>query len=147
MSREDISKLNGPNQEMAWNEPGGNGSNGSKDPWGNKGRKQDGPPDLDEVFKKLNEKVTSLFGGKGGKSGGGSAQGGAKGLGFVAVILLVLWVLSGIYIVTDGTHCLEYILLPMVRKGLYCSLVNLTKPPIQAHIGIRVLFKVSILLR
>ena len=102
MSKEDISKLNGPNQEMAWNEPGG--GNGSKDPWGDKGRKQDGPPDLDEVFKKLNEKVTSLFGGKGGKSGGGSAQGGAKGLGFVAVILLVLWVLSGIYIVTDGTQ-------------------------------------------
>jgi len=103
MSKEDISKLNGPNQEMAWNEPGG--GNGSKDPWGNKGgNKQDGPPDLDEVFKKLNEKVTSLFGGKGGKSGGGSAQGGTKGLGFVAVILLVLWVLSGIYIVTDGTQ-------------------------------------------
>lgn len=101
MSKEDISKLNQPNQEMAWNEPGGNGS---KDPWGNKNNNQDGPPDLDEVFKKLNEKVTRLFGGKGGKSGGGSAAGGAKGIGFVAVILLVLWFLSGIYIVTDGTQ-------------------------------------------
>ncbi len=101
MSREDISKLNGPNQEMAWNEPGG--GNGSKDPWGNKGgNKQDGPPDLDEVFKKLNEKVTSLFGGKGGKSGGGSAQGGAKGFGFIAAVLLVLWGFSGIYIVDEG---------------------------------------------
>ena len=102
MSKEDISKLNGPNQEMAWNEPGGNGSNGSKDPWGNKGRKQDGPPDLDEVFKKLNEKVTSLFGGKGGKSGGSSAQGGAKGFGFIAAVVLVLWGFSGIYIVDEG---------------------------------------------
>ena len=100
MSREDISKLNGPNQEMAWNEPGG--GNGSKDPWGDKGRKQDGPPDLDEVFKKLNEKVTSLFGGKGGKSGGGSAQGGAKGFGFIAAVVLVLWGFSGIYIVDEG---------------------------------------------
>ena len=101
MSREDISKLNGPNQEMAWNEPGG--GNGSKDPWGNKGgNKQDGPPDLDEVFKKLNEKVTSLFGGKGGKSGGGSAQGGAKGFGFIAAVVLVLWGFSGIYIVDEG---------------------------------------------
>ncbi len=104
MSKEEISKLNQPNQEMAWNEPGG-GGNGSKDPWGNKSNKQDGPPDLDEVFKKLNEKVTSIFGGKGGKSGGSSSSaGGAKGLGFVAVILLVLWFLSGIYIVTDGTQ-------------------------------------------
>lgn len=104
MSKEDISKLNQPNQEMAWNEPGGNGS---KDPWGNKGgNNPDGPPDLDEVFKKLNEKVTSIFGGKGGRSGGGSGAsvGGSKGFGFIAGILLVVWALSGIYIVTDGTQ-------------------------------------------
>lgn len=100
MSKEDISKLNQPNQEMAWNEPGG--GNGSKDPWGNKGNKQDGPPDLDEVFKKLNEKVTSIFGGKGGKSGGGSSVSGTKGFGFIAAILFVLWALSGIYIVDEG---------------------------------------------
>ena len=102
MSKEDISKLNQPNQEMAWNEPGGNGS---KDPWGNKGGKNqgDGPPDLDEVFKKLNEKVTSIFGGKGGRSGGGkgASVGGKKGFGFIAAILLVVWALSGIYIVDE----------------------------------------------
>ena len=105
MSKEDLSKLNQPNQEMAWNEPGGNGSNGSKDPWGNKGGSQDGPPDLDEVFKKLNDKVTSLFGGKGGRSGGGSngsSAGGTKGIGFIAAILLIVWVLSGIYIIDEG---------------------------------------------
>lgn len=100
MSKEDISKLNQPNQEMAWNEPGGGGS---KDPWGNKGGKQDGPPDLDEVFKKLNEKVTRIFGGKGGRSGGGGSSAGAtKGLGFIAAILLVLWAFSGIYIIDEG---------------------------------------------
>ena len=104
MSKEDTSKLNESNHDMAWNEPGGNGSNGSKDPWGNKGSKQDGPPDLDEVFKKLNEKVTSLFGGKGGKSGGGSgsAAGGAMGIGFIAIVAVVIWALSGIYIVKEG---------------------------------------------
>ena len=32
---------------MAWNEPG----NGGRDPWGN--RQDEGPPDLDEAFKKL----------------------------------------------------------------------------------------------
>ena len=114
MSKEDLSKLNQPNrgvpdmdlqnQKMAWNEPGGNGSNGSKDPWGNKGGNQDGPPDLDEVFKKLNEKVTSIFGGKGGRSGGGkgASVGGSKGFGFIATILVVLWAASGIYIVDEG---------------------------------------------
>ena len=109
MSKEDLSKHNQPNldlqnQEMAWNEPGGNGSKGPKDPWGNKGGNQDGPPDLDEVFKKLNEKVTSLFGGKGGRSGGGkgASVGGTKGFGFIAAILVVLWAASGIYIVDEG---------------------------------------------
>jgi len=103
MSKLENSELNNPNQKMAWNEPGGNGS---KDPWGNKGGNQDGPPDLDEVFKKLNEKVTRIFGGKGGRSGGGGGNtiGGSKGIGFIAGILLVVWVLSGIYIVTDGTQ-------------------------------------------
>ena len=103
MSKEEVEKLTAPSQEMAWNEPGGSG-NGPKDPWGNKGgNNQDGPPDLDEVLKKLNEKVTSLFGGKGGRSGGGSSSaGGSKGLGFIAAILFVLWGLSGIYIVDEG---------------------------------------------
>ena len=101
MSKDEESKMNVPNEEMAWNEPGGSGN---KDPWGNKGgNNQDGPPDLDEVFKKLNEKVTSLFGGKGGRSGGGSNSAGAsKGFGFIAAIVLVLWGLSGIYIVDEG---------------------------------------------
>ena len=105
MSKNESSELNNPtldsNQEMAWNEPGGNG-NKPNDPWGNKNN-QDGPPDLDEVFKKLNEKVTSIFGGKkGGGSGGSSSAGGKKGLGFIAVIALVLWGLSGIYIIDEG---------------------------------------------
>ena len=99
MSKEEVEKITTPNQEMAWNEPGGSGN---KDPWGNKNN-QDGPPDLDEVFKKLNEKVTSLFGGKGGRSGGdkGSA-GGSKGIGFIVAIIVVLWALSGIYIIDEG---------------------------------------------
>ena len=51
---------------MAWNEPG---NNDNKDPWGNR-KKQDGPPDLDELLKKL----TGFF-------GGGSGKGGKKGSG------------------------------------------------------------------
>jgi len=42
--------------DMAWNEPGGNGN---KDPWGNnnRGNNNQGPPDLDEVFKNLQKKL------------------------------------------------------------------------------------------
>ena len=46
---------------MAWNEPGGN-NQGDKDPWGNKN--DQGPPDLDEAFKKLQNNLSQMFGGK-----------------------------------------------------------------------------------
>ena len=54
---------------MAWNEPG----NGGRDPWGN--RQDDGPPDLDEAFKKLQDNIGKMFGG-GGQSSGGQRSGG-----------------------------------------------------------------------
>jgi len=84
---------------MAWNEPGGSGN---KDPWGN-GNKNQGPPDLDEVFKKLQDKVTSIFGGgSGGGSNKSNSGGGGLGVSLIAIILLSIWVLSGIYIVDEG---------------------------------------------
>ncbi len=74
---------------MAWNEPGG----GNRDPWGGKGDNE-GPPDLDEVMKKLRDRMGGLFGGKGGGGGG-------KPFPFtlVAVLALAAWVISGIFIV------------------------------------------------
>jgi membrane protease subunit HflK len=83
---------------MAWNEPGG----GNKDPWSGKGGDQ-GPPDLDEIVRKLQERLGGLFGGKkpggGGKPGlpGGGFNTRAVGLG--AALLLIVWLASGIYIV------------------------------------------------
>ena len=50
---------------------------GLNDPqWGNKNN--GGPPDLEELLRKLNAKVSSVFGGKGGagKPGGGRADAG-----------------------------------------------------------------------
>ena len=41
---------------MAWNEPGG----GNRDPWSGGGRDQ-GPPDLDEVVRKLSDKFGALL--------------------------------------------------------------------------------------
>ncbi|HFC54252.1 MAG TPA: FtsH protease activity modulator HflK [Gammaproteobacteria bacterium] len=84
---------------MAWNEPGG--SKG-KDPWG--GGSEQGPPDLDEILKKLREKFGGLFGGRGGDGAGGSGAPQAGPMGIAAVIgaLLLFWALSGIYIVDEG---------------------------------------------
>ncbi len=86
---------------MAWNEPGGSGN---KDPWGGGGRDQ-GPPDLDEVVKKMQDKFGSLFGGKkggGGTGGSGVGKPGSFGLGLIVVVAGVVWALSGIYIIEEG---------------------------------------------
>lgn len=89
---------------MAWNEPGG-GNN--KDPWG--GRGDQGPPDLDEVVKKMQDKLGGLFRGArkgGGGGGGGGARGGSgpafAGLGLILGIVALVWLGSGIYIVDAG---------------------------------------------
>jgi membrane protease subunit HflK len=83
---------------MAWNEPGGSGN---KDPWGDRNKEQ-GPPDLDEIIKKLQNKFSGLFGGGGGGTSSRGRSGGGIGISFIAVVLLVIWGLSGIYIVDQG---------------------------------------------
>lgn len=78
---------------MAWNEPGGD----NKDPWSGKGGEQ-GPPDLDEVVKKMQERLGGLFGGKGGNGGnrsGGPVSGPTGTKGIVGLVVLGLLVLLG----------------------------------------------------
>ena len=92
---------------MAWNQPDGNGD---RDPWGNRGRQQ-GPPDLDEILRKLQTQWGRVFGrrpGGAGRSGrGGSGRGfsfgrgGFVGAGLVAVVLLAAWWLAGIWIIQE----------------------------------------------
>ncbi len=90
---------------MAWNEPGG----GQKDPWSGGGGNQ-GPPELDEIVRKLQERLGGLFGGKrrtGGGGGGTPAGAGKFGFGLIAGIVLVVWMLSGIYIVEPAQRGVE----------------------------------------
>lgn len=88
---------------MAWNEPGGPKDN---DPWGNKNNNEQGPPDLDEVIKNLNDKIGKLFGGKGGggrgSSDSSSNQPPALIFVFAAIIAAIVWALAGIYTVDQG---------------------------------------------
>jgi len=86
---------------MAWNEPGG-GKN--RDPWGGGGG-NDGPPDLDEIIRKVKARINSFFGGQGGNgSGGGSGAGGISSSAILVIVGIVVvgWLLSGIYIVDEG---------------------------------------------
>ncbi|HTF82973.1 MAG TPA: FtsH protease activity modulator HflK [Cellvibrio sp.] len=80
---------------MAWNEPGGK----DKDPWGGGGKNNDGPPDLDEAFKKLQEKLNGLFGGGSGGKGSNESSGGGFGgiLVVLAVVALIIYGIAGIY--------------------------------------------------
>ncbi len=92
---------------MSWNEPGGD----NKDPWSGRGGDQKGPPDLDEAIKTLQEKLSNLFGG--GKDGGNGPSGSLfsgdakKNLGYVALGIVALWFLSGLYIVDEGKQGVE----------------------------------------
>ena len=115
---------------MAWNEPGG----GNKDPWSGKGGDQ-GPPDLDEVVRKLQERLGGLFGGKkttpGETGGGGGGFGGAgggfsgKAVGIGAAVLFVIWLASGIYIVEPAERGV------VLRFGAY---QEITEPGPHWHI-------------
>ncbi|WP_219593452.1 FtsH protease activity modulator HflK [Aeromonas salmonicida] len=79
---------------MAWNEPGNNGKD--RDPWGNNGKNQ-GPPDLDEMLRKVSRRFGGLLGG--GKSGG---EMGRFGLSIALVIAVVVWVVSGFYTIREA---------------------------------------------
>ncbi|GAB3373152.1 FtsH protease activity modulator HflK [Spongiibacter taiwanensis] len=100
---------------MAWNEPGGGND---KDPWGGKDQ---GPPDLDEALKKLQERLNKLFGT--GKKGGGSGKGGSdfqlggSALVVIAVIAVFVWGLFGFYQVDQQERAV------VLRLGVYHSTV------------------------
>ncbi len=79
---------------------------GLNDPqWGKKNNS--GPPDLEQLLRNFNNKIESLLGGRGGKgdgggtpgSGGGRGPAFGLGAGLIATIVVVLWGVSGFYIV------------------------------------------------
>lgn len=121
---------------MAWNEPGGNSNN--QDPWGSGGGgrrggggDQKGPPDLDEAFRKLQDSLNGMFGGKkrGGGNFGGSGKRDGFGLVWVAlVVLLAVWLFNAIYIVDEQEQAV------VLRFGKYHETVgpglNIYFPPI-----------------
>ncbi len=67
--------------------------------WGKRGN--EGPPDLDELWRRLNQRLNALFGGKG--AGGlpprPSARQFGGGFGLLVILVLVVWLASGFYIV------------------------------------------------
>jgi modulator of FtsH protease HflK len=78
------------------------------------GGRGDGPPDLDELWRDFNKKLSGLFGGKGGggprreggNGGGGNFQPDMKSAGIGAVLIsgvvVLIWAASGFFIVQEG---------------------------------------------
>ena len=98
---------------MAWNEPGGN----NNDPWKNKGGRDQGPPDLDDVFKNLFGKF-SKSGGNGSGNGGSSSNLGGIGLSLIIGIMVIVWVVSGFYTIREAERGV------VLRFGEYNKLVD-----------------------
>ncbi|MFG6433239.1 FtsH protease activity modulator HflK [Roseateles sp. LYH14W] len=74
----------------------------------NNGR-NDGPPDLDELWRDFNRKLSGMFGGKpGGPSNPGTPsgppdmKGAGIGLGLIAGVVVLGWLASGFFIVQEG---------------------------------------------
>jgi len=107
---------------MPWKEPG----KGDKDPWGSGGQQ---PPDLEEVFRNVNDRLKSIFGGAGGRRSG-SDDGGRGGsnslLGIVAVALLLWGGWDAVHIIDEAEQGV------VLRFGAYNRTlspgINLTLP-------------------
>jgi modulator of FtsH protease HflK len=94
---------------MAWNEPP---ESGNKDPWGDRdrnrgGKRNEGPPDLEEMLKRAGQRLRGLFGGGNKPRGNGSGRasgsgGGAGGILVIVVIAAVLWVAFDSFHIIDA---------------------------------------------
>ncbi len=106
---------------MAWNDP----------QWGNKdNRKNSGPPDLDELWRRVNQRLNGMFGNKGGGGNGeglspGGLPGGGNLVGLLIGALVLVWVASGFYIVDTGQRGM------VLRFGKY---VETTEPGPRWHL-------------
>ncbi|EJG1667588.1 FtsH protease activity modulator HflK [Vibrio parahaemolyticus] len=112
---------------MAWNEPGNNNGNNGRDndPWGNNNRggqrpggRDQGPPDLDEVFNKLSQKLGGKFGKKGGGGSSIGGGGGAIGFGVIAIIAIAVWIFAGFYTIGEAERGV------VLRLGKYDRIVD-----------------------
>jgi membrane protease subunit HflK len=95
--------------------------------WGK--RPNDGPPDLDEMLRKLQQKLAGLFGGRGSPGNSGPSEpsppfngpspaffGGS--IAFIVILVVGVWLASGFYIVEEGRRGV------VLRLGKYIETTN-----------------------
>lgn len=105
----------------AWNEPGNDGK--KNNPWGdrnnNNNNKNDGPPDLDEVFRNIKNRIKALFGLK-----TSNTPPGANKTSTDMVVYIVLGVLALAYFVFGFYTVSSYEQAVITRFGKYSHTVN-----------------------
>jgi membrane protease subunit HflK len=109
--------------------------------------RNDGPPDLDELWRDFNRKLSGLFGGRGGGGSGKGPDGGPSfqpdmknagiGVGLIAVVVTLIWLGSGFFIVQEGQQAV------VTTFGKYTSTVDAGFQwrfpyPLQAHEAVSV---------
>ena len=106
---------------MPWSEPGSN----NKDPWGGGDRKRrdQGPPDLDELLKKLKRIVVDFLGGKKSPTGGHGGSGkwwpnAGKLLWLIVPIAVVGYLYKAVYVVDEKERAV------ILRFGKYLDTVG-----------------------
>ena len=84
---------------MAWNDSGGNSGGKRNNPWGGGNKPEQGPPDLDEVVRNLQRRLSALFGGSGGGSRTSGSSGAGRGFGIstIVLVLIAIWAFTGLY--------------------------------------------------
>ncbi len=110
---------------MPWNEPGGN--NNDKDPWGGRSRKgskgnASSNDNIEELARKLNDKVSHIFGKNSGDGGDGVSK---AGILLIGIILLGVWLFTGFYTVDSAQRGVE------LRFGAY---QQTTQPGLHWHL-------------
>ncbi|MFO1070353.1 MAG: FtsH protease activity modulator HflK [Geminicoccaceae bacterium] len=85
---------------MPWNNQGGGGpwggGGGGQGPWGNRPGGGPQPPDLEELLRRSQEKVKSLFPGGGtGTGGGGAGPVSRKAIVIVGLVAVAVWLFAG----------------------------------------------------
>ncbi|MEP6826420.1 MAG: protease modulator HflK, partial [Ramlibacter sp.] len=137
--------LNDPRWGRGGDDSKSENNNGNRPEGGPPKGPNQGPPDLDELWRDFNRKLGGLFGGKnrrpdnngGGKGGGpGGFQPDMKsagiGAGLIAAVVLLIWLGTGFFIVQEGQQAV------ITQFGRYKATVgagfNWRLPyPIQRH--------------
>lgn len=83
---------------MAWNEPGK-----GQDPWGGGNKNSgNGPPDLDQIWRKFRARFSGNNNGGGNNTSGGAGGPSPAILLLIVPIALVVWLATGLYVVQPG---------------------------------------------